>query len=132
MDASEFFNTVVKRNYQEFFIQKDDYRLLWNAIISMNTVAEYVAIEQHQYAQVPREVLDGTAKQIRNKDLDDLKFCAEALKHVRKTTSSDKQGAFTITATSTGVSANDRTTWEIGPHDLVDVAQRAFTMPALR
>ena len=128
MNAAEFFNTVVKRNYEEFFIQKDDFRLLWNAIISMNTVAEYVALERRGYAQVPRKVLDDTAKQIRNKDLalEELKSCAEALKHVRKTTHSDKQGLFEITATSTGVSANNRTTWEISSYDLVDVAQRAF------
>ena len=54
MDASEFFNTVVKRNYQEFTGSSDDFRLLWNAIVSMNTVAEHVALEQLQYAQVSR------------------------------------------------------------------------------
>src|SRR5262249_22215459 len=31
-----------------------------------------------------------------------------------------------ITVTSTNVSSIDRATWMIGPHDLVDVAQRAF------
>jgi hypothetical protein len=84
MDAREFFNTVVKRNYQEFTLNPDDFRSLWNAIVSMNTVAEYLALEQLQYAQVPREKLDTTAKQIRDKDqsLIDLKSCAEALKHV--------------------------------------------------
>jgi hypothetical protein len=82
MDASEFFNTVVKRNYEEwigFTGNQDDFRLLWNAIVSMNTVPEYLALDQLGYAQVLRELLDGTAKQIRDKDqsLIDLKFCAE-------------------------------------------------------
>jgi hypothetical protein len=30
MDASEFFNTVVKRNYEEFTSKQDDFRSLWN------------------------------------------------------------------------------------------------------
>jgi hypothetical protein len=128
MDASEFFNTVVKRNYEEFTGRSDDFRLLWNAIVSMNTVAEYMALEQLQYAQVPREKLDATAKQIRDKDqsLIDLKSCAEALKHVRKTTRSNKQGSFTVTVTSTIASPIDITTWTFGPYDLANVAQRAF------
>jgi hypothetical protein len=146
MDASEFFNTVVKPNYQEFTRRSDDFRLLWNAIVSMNTVAEHVALEQLQYAPVSREVLARTANQIRNnKDLDDLKYCAEALKHVRKIEAlkhvrnniedvkifAGGQGSF-VTITSSHVSANDRATWTIGSHDLVDVAHRAFkTLSAL-
>jgi len=41
VDAREFFNTVVKPNYAEFSRHPTDIRLLWNALISMNTVAEY-------------------------------------------------------------------------------------------
>jgi len=129
MDASQFFNTVVKRNYEEFTKNPNDFRSLWNAIVSMNTVPEYMALEQLQYAQVPREKLDATAEQIRAKDqsIIDLKTCAAALKHVRKTTRSNKQGSFTITVTSTIASPIDRETWTIGSYDLVDVAQRAFS-----
>jgi|SRR5215831_12565696 len=140
MDASEFFNTVVKRNYQEwtgFAGNPDDFRLLWNAIISMNTVPEYMALDQLGYAQVPRKVLDATAKQIRDKhqSLIDLKFCAEALKHVRKIPGKQKQGSVTLNVkpsanpanvTSTNVSSINRATWIIDGYDLVDVAQRAF------
>jgi hypothetical protein len=53
MDASEFFNTVVKRNYEEwtgFTGNQDDFRLLWNAIVSMNTVPEYLALDELGYA----------------------------------------------------------------------------------
>ena len=135
MDASDFFNTVVKRNYQEFTASSDDYRSLWNAIVSMNTVAEHVALEQHQYnAQVSRQQLDRTANQIRDNDLADLKFCAEALKHVRKIKDvkifGQVQGS--ITVTSSHVLADNRDTWTIGSHDLADVAHRAFkTLSAL-
>jgi len=137
MDASDFFNTVVKRNYQEFTASSDDYRSLWNAIVSMNTVAEHVALEQHQYnAQVSRQELGRTANQIRDNDLADLKFCAEALKHVRKIPRKQKQGSVTITVSSTIVSSTDRATWTIDGYDLVDVAQRAFktlsTLPELK
>jgi hypothetical protein len=126
MDAAEFFNTVVKPNYKEFTEKQDDFRLLWNAIISMNTVAEYVALERHGYAQVSRNVLARSARDIRDKDLDDLKYCADTLKHARKIPPDKQSLKFTTVATSTGILANDKTTWTTGPHDLVDVAQRAF------
>jgi hypothetical protein len=128
MDTSEFFNTVVKRNYQEFTSNLDDFRLLWNAIISMNSVPEYMALDQHGYAPVSRDALAQTANQIRNNDqsLIDVKFCAEALKHVRKIPPKSPQGAVTVTVTSTIVSPINRTTWTIGPHDLTDVAHQGF------
>jgi hypothetical protein len=77
---------------------------------------------------VSREVLDGAANQIRDKDqsLNDLKFCAETLKHVRKIPRKQKQGSVTITISSTVPSPIDRDTWTIGSHHLVDVAERAF------
>jgi hypothetical protein len=130
MDTSEFFNTVVRRNYQEFTSNPDDFRLLWNAIISMNSVPEYMALDQHGYAAtVSRDALARAASQIRNKDqsLKDVKFCADALKHVRKIPPKSPPGAVTVTVTSTIVSPINRTTWIIGPHDLTDVAQRAFS-----
>jgi hypothetical protein len=128
MDTSEFFNTVVKRNYHEFTSNPGDFRSLWNAIISMNTVPEYMALDQHGYAAVSRDALAHTANQIRNKDqsLIDLKFCAETLKHVRKIPPKNTQGSVAITVSSTTVSLIDRATWTIDSHDLADVAQRAF------
>jgi hypothetical protein len=116
MDTSEFFNKVVKRNYEELTGNPDDFRSLWNAIISMNTVPEYMALDQHGYAQLSRDELARTANQIRKRDqsLIDLKSCAEALKHVRKIPPKDKQGSFTVTVSSTVVSPIDRATWTIG------------------
>jgi hypothetical protein len=69
------------------------------------------------YTEVSREALAATANRIRNTDqsLKDVKFCAEALKHVRKIPSENKQGSITITVSSTTVSPISRSTWTIGP-----------------
>lgn len=66
----------------------NDLRLLVNAIISMNTVAEFVALDRLKYCEVSLEVLAKQANDIREQFacLKDLKFCAETLKHVRKLT----------------------------------------------
>jgi hypothetical protein len=137
MDTSEFFNTVVKPNYEEFTRKPDDFSVLWNAIISMHTVAEFLALDQLEYADVSRRKLGETANQIRKNDqrLKDLKSCAETLKHVRNIPSAPKQKSNTValsstnptlTISSTTVSSMDRTTWTIGPYDLVGVAHQAF------
>src|SRR5215813_3058166 len=47
-----------------------------------------------------------------------LKFCAEALNHVRKIPRKQKQGSVTITVSSTIVSSTDRATWTIDGYDL--------------
>ncbi len=127
MDATEFFNEVAKSNYQEFIRNPGSRYHLWNAVVSMNTVAEYVALDQLGYGQVPRIKLDEAAKQIRDKHsiLNDLKYCAETFKHVRKIKDHPKLGSgFSTLATSTGVS-DDPTTWQIGQYDPVDVLCRA-------
>jgi hypothetical protein len=127
MDAVEFFNEVAKSNYQEFIKNPGSRRHLWNAIVSMNTVAEYVALDQLGYGQVPRSKLDTTSKQVRDKHpiLNDLKYCAETFKHVRKIKDHPKLGSgFSTTATSTGVSGDPRTL-QIGQFDPVDVLRRS-------
>jgi uncharacterized protein with GYD domain len=129
MDTAEFFTVVVKGNYDEFDRKPDDFRLLWNAIVSMNTLPEYVALGQLGYdAAATRRELEKRAEQIRNqRGLLELKVCADALKHVRKIKKQNSE--FRTVATSTGVSPNDATSWTTGTHDphyLVDVARRAF------
>jgi hypothetical protein len=129
MDAAEFFNGVVKGNYEEFIRQPSSRRLLWNATVSMNTVAEYVALDRLGYNQISRKELDETAKQIREDQpiLADLKYCAETFKHVRKIKDHPSLTApFTTIATSTGVSEHDMTAWKINQHDLVQVLDKAF------
>jgi hypothetical protein len=130
MNATEFFKDIAKRNYMEFMTCPNDRTLLWNAIVSMNTVAEYVALARLGYAQVSRDTLGREAKKVRDAfpSLSDLKHCAETFKHVRKIKDHPKLGSpFTTIATATGVSVDDLTTWKIGTHDLVDVLRRAFT-----
>jgi hypothetical protein len=127
MNAAEFFNEVAKSNYQEFTSNRDSRRHLWNAIVSMNTVAEYVALDQLGYGQISRRRLDEVANLIRGKYpiLGELKHCAETFKHVRKIKDHAKLGSgFTTISTSTGVS-EEPATWKIGPYDLVDVLSRA-------
>jgi hypothetical protein len=128
MDASEFFEAVVKRNWQEFNAKPDDFGLLWNAIVSMNTVAEYLVLHRLGYAEVPRPELERRAEEIRNNhtDLSHLKFCVDTLKHGRKTAKPKQDSQLSTVATSTGVLPDDQATWRIGSHHLVDVARRAF------
>jgi hypothetical protein len=44
MDAKEFFSVVVVENYKEAIADPANFRKLWNAALSMNTVAEYLAL----------------------------------------------------------------------------------------
>ena len=127
MNAHEFFQNVVRRNYEEFSGCPKDLRLLWNVVVSMNTVAEYIALDQLGYSPVSREELDRKAHHIREQfsELSDLKFCAEAFKHVRKI-KDDRGSEFTTVATSTSVSPDDQTSWKIERYDLVSVLRRAF------
>jgi hypothetical protein len=130
MDAAEFFKDIAKRNYQEFTLHPDSRRHLWNAIVSMNTMAEYVALARLSYVQVPRAKLDDEAKQIRAKHvaLEELKYCAETFKHVRKIKDHPKYGSgFSTIATSTGV-ADEPTTWQIGQYNIVHVLERAVAV----
>jgi len=127
MNARDFFQDVVSPNYYKFEGRQNDLGLLWNAVVSMNTVAEYLALHNLGYEQVPRSVLDQRAQQIREqiKELSDLKYCAEAFKHIRKI-KGHRGPAFTTIATSTGVASDDQTTWQIDQYDLVNVLQKAF------
>ena len=124
MDARELFQEVVSPNYREFIERPNDIRLLWNALVSMNSVAEYLAIERLKYVSTSRQVIMYVAGNVREQyDLEDLGLCADTLKHLRKTSGS--RAKFGITATSTGVSS-DPATWEINDLKFVDVLRRAF------
>lgn len=89
MNATEFFQEIIKPNYDETKRTPDNLRLLVNAIISMNTVAEFVALDRLGYVKVSLQELAKEANEIRRQYacLEDLKFCAETLKHVRKLSS---------------------------------------------
>jgi hypothetical protein len=131
MNAAKFFRDVAKGNYEQFLDCRGSRRLLWNAIVSMNTVAEYVALYRLEYRKVSRQELDQNSKQIRDSfpSLGDLKYCAETFKHVRKIKDHPNLASrFTTVATSTGVSDNDLNTWKIEQHDLVQVLHKAFAI----
>jgi hypothetical protein len=124
MNAQELFQDVVSPNYYEFIERPTDIRLLWNALVSMNSVAEYVALEQLKYVSTSRQVIMYVANKVREQYvLEDLALCADTLKHLRKTSGSHAK--FEVTGTSTGVSS-DPTTWMIGDRKVVDVLKGAF------
>ena len=127
MNAREHFENTVVPNYNDFVQSPSDFRLLENALFSMNTVAERLALERREYGQVARGVLYGEAQKIRDdlSGLSHLQSCANTLKHVRSI-KDQSGGKFTTTATSTGIETNDPTTWKIGGHDLVEVVHNAF------
>jgi len=129
MDAFDFFHDVATVNYK-VLKKSPDLRLLWNAVVSMNNVAEYLALHRLGYpASVSQSELRDAAEQIRNghPSLDDLNFCAITFKHVRRIPRSRPSG---LTATSTSLSAGDKTTWIIEKDGVLrafeDVLDRAF------
>ena len=122
MDAREFFQNVVVPRYTEFVRRPTDFPVFWTALVSMNTVPEYLALHRRGYPpDVPRSELRRQAQEIRGElsGLEDLQFCADTFKHVRKS-------GFGLQASSTGIDPNDPTTWKIGEYDLVQVAHDAF------
>jgi hypothetical protein len=126
MDAREHFQNVVVPNYNEFVRSPSDFRLLGNAIGSMNTVAEYLGLCRRGYPPgVSRNERRREAQTIRGQltGLSDLQTCADVIKHVRI---EQKQGGITTTLSSTGIDPADPTTWTVGGHDLVRVAHKAF------
>jgi hypothetical protein len=128
MDTREYFNYVSAPNCKEFVRRPTDFRLLWNALVSMNTVAEHLGLHQRGYDEVSRNELYQEAQGIRGQlsAVEDLKFCADTLKHVGKI-QDQRGGKFTTVATSTGVDPIDPSTWTIGGYDLAKIAHDAFT-----
>jgi hypothetical protein len=132
MNAIKVFESVVKRNYEQFVDDPDDLRLLWNAVVSMNTVAEYVALDRLGYAQVARKHLDRKAKEVRDKSpiLLHLKVCAETLKHVRKLRRNVSTAALTTIPSASSLLANQPSTWVIQYQSkryvLSDILSQAF------
>ena len=126
MDARDFFHEVVKRNYDEFVRSPNDIRLLWNVLVSMNTLPEFLALQQREYPpSISRNELYKLAEEIRGdlSGFDELKFCADALKHIRKNFK-DQGGGSTVS--TTGLLPDDQATWTIVGYDLVKVVHNAF------
>lgn len=134
MDAADFFHDLVKPNYEEFCRDQNQLRRLWNAVVSMNTVAEYVALERLDYREaLGRDELAEKASEIRkgNPALHDLKDCAETLKHVRKL-GPKPPTEFSSLTSSTGLLSNEPANWIIDykarRYVLSDVLHNAFNV----
>jgi hypothetical protein len=66
MDAYEFFHEIVVPNCDEALREPYKLRLAWNAIVSLNTVPEFVALDRLGYKiDVDRGLLDSKADEIR-------------------------------------------------------------------
>jgi hypothetical protein len=124
MDAQEYFQRVVVPDYADFQQSPNDIRLLFNALVSMNTVPEFLALHRLGYAfDISREALDEEAEAIREElRLTTLQFCANMFKHVRRIPRRSSE----ITASSTAVSPDDQGTWTVLGDDLVEVVHTVF------
>lgn len=108
MDAKQTFNLVAE-NYNEAKADPTNFRKLLNAVVTMNSVAEQLALHQDNYPPLLREQVDQRSADVRSQypDLKDLKFCADTLKHVRH-----HDGRW-VNASSTGILPEDPATWVI-------------------
>ena len=126
MKAKEMFNQIVAENYKEAKADPANLRKLWNAVVSMNSVADHLAIHQDNYPSLKRSEVDQRTADVRDQysDLKDIKFCADTLKHVRHHVGQ------LLNASSTGILLGDPRTWEITDgttrYNLVDTLDRAY------
>src|SRR5689334_10603498 len=113
MDARQHFQGVM-RNYDEFARNPTDFRLLENALISMDTVPERLALHQLGYPQLSRKALNEEAQKVRGQysSLKDLHSCANTIKHGRRIRD-QRGGKFTTIATSTGIDPANEATWYV-------------------
>ena len=125
MDAREYFQRIVVLDYADFQQSPNDIRLLFNALVSMNTVPEFLALHRLGYAlNISREKLDEEAETIRvDLRLTALQFCANMFKHVRRI---PRRSSSEFPASSTAVSPDDQGTWTVLGDDLVEVVHTVF------
>jgi hypothetical protein len=124
MNAKQYFDTVVVPNYLDARQDPNNFRLVSNAITCMNTIAEFVALEQLGYPfQLTRSSIEMKANEIRkaNPPLCDLKYWVETLKHVRKLTNT-KTSSHDVTHSSTSISLSAPSSWQ----HLNDLTEKAF------
>jgi hypothetical protein len=119
MDAKEFFTVVVVENYKEANADPTNFRKLWNAAISMNTVPEFLALHRDGYPTLKSWEVDEKAKDVRSEysDLKEIKSYADRLKHVRKHVGQQ------ATASSTSILPQNPSTWA----DLKDLVDRTYS-----
>jgi hypothetical protein len=118
IDARKYFQRIVVLNYAHFQQSSNDIRLLFNALVSMNTAPEF------KYGlDIGREVLDQDARAIRDElGLTALQFCANMFKHVRLIPRRSSE----FIASSTSISPYYQGTWTVLVCDLAGVVHKAF------
>jgi hypothetical protein len=124
MDACEFFHQIVTPNCDEAMQRPTDLRLAWNAILSLNTMPEFLALHHLGYREnIDRKELDPEAAKIRKQHLSLAKLNTEAikLKHVRRLSGRKQNDSFSSIDSSTGYS-----TLEPTPADMRKVIHDAF------
>ncbi|MET0939967.1 MAG: hypothetical protein ABWY13_01250 [Mesorhizobium sp.] len=87
MDAYEFFHQIVEPNCENALRPPYHLRLAWNAIVSLNTVPEFIVLHRLGYkTDVDRDLLYREIEEIRKKypALTQLNNEAIKLKHVRR------------------------------------------------
>lgn len=139
MNTFDFFYTVVRYNYDEFRARQYDYRLLWNALMAMNTVPEYIVLEKENFRDdMSRDELYEKANKVREADeiLTVLRKCVETMRYGGKV--DGKQKAVQASSppegdaaeTSTGNEMLDDAIWRLlerdREYDLADLAHKAF------
>jgi hypothetical protein len=113
MDAKEFFEKIVIPNYEDAIKNPTDLRKTYNAIITVNTMAEFLALHQFGYVEGLTEgQLAEKANEIRRHHtaLERVKYHAEVMKHVRKLHGTDKNISPTIS--STEFATEEPKSWE--------------------
>jgi hypothetical protein len=131
MDACEFFHQIVTPNYDEAMQSPFDLRLAWNAILSLNTMPEFLALHRLGYPEdVDQKVLYREAGKTRKKysSLEKLNNEAIKLKHVRRLSGRKQNEPFSSISSSTSYSISEPT-----PADMLKVIHDAFeTIKAFR
>jgi hypothetical protein len=124
MDACEFFYQIVTPNCDDAMRQPFDLRSAWNAILSLNTMPEFLALHRLVYRDnVDRKVLDSEADKIRKEHLPLAKLNNEAikLKHVRRLSGQKRKEPFSSTPSSTSYLISEPT-----PADILKLIHDAF------
>jgi hypothetical protein len=115
MDANEFFNRIVRPNYDAVDRNRDEFRSVWNAAVSLNTIAEYLALHRSRYVAMTEVELNKAANTIRNDipQLGKLNNEVIALKHVRSLRGVKKQDlSISSILSSTAYLPDEPVTWE--------------------
>src|SRR6516162_1325212 len=121
MNFREFFDRVVRPDYEEAMRQPLTLRSAYHAVSSLNTATEHLALDRLEYAvNVDQKVLSREAAKIRKEHPTLAAINSEAIKmkHIRRL--SDKE-PFSASKSSTSYSISDPT-----PPALVKVIHEGF------